>query len=134
MDLTECEREPIHVPGAIQPHGILLSLRESDLAITQVSVNALDVLGVDAQNLLRQPLMQFIDDECMAHLRDALGLKNVAVVNPIRVELRNGQGPGFDGILHRHSGALIFELEPRRTRDERYVQNATSNIGGALEL
>src|ERR687889_2871032 len=40
VDLTECERGPIHVPGAIQPHGGLLSLRESDLAITQVSVNA----------------------------------------------------------------------------------------------
>jgi chemotaxis family two-component system sensor kinase Cph1 len=134
VDLTECEREPIHVPGAIQPHGVLLNLRESDLAITQVSVNALDILGVDAQNLLQQPLMQFIEDECMDHLREVLGLKNVAVVNPVRVELRNDQGPGFDGVLHRHSGALIFELEPRRTREERYVQNAASNIGGALEL
>src|ERR687889_552222 len=134
VDLTECEREPIHVPGAIQPHGVLLSLRESDLAITQVSVNALDVLGVDAQNLLQQPLMQFIDDECMDHLREVFNLKNVAVVNPIRVELRNDQGSGFDGVLHRHSGALIFELEPHRTREERYVQNAASNIGGALEL
>src|ERR687893_2448945 len=134
VDLTECEREPIHVPGAIQPHGILLSLRESDLAITQVSVNALDVLGVDAQNLLQQPLMQFIDDECMDHLHEVLNLKNVAVVNPVRVQLRNDQGSGFDGVLHRHSGALIFELEPRRTREERYVQNAASNLGGALEL
>jgi two-component system, chemotaxis family, sensor kinase Cph1 len=23
-DLTDCDREPIHVPGAIQPHGVLL--------------------------------------------------------------------------------------------------------------
>ncbi len=134
VDLTECEREPIHVPGAIQPHGVLLNLRESDLAVTQVSVNALDVLGVDAQNLLQQPLMQFIDDECTEHLREALGLRNVAVVNPVRVEFRNDQRAGFDGVVHRHGGALIFELEPRSTSEERYVQNAASNIGGALEL
>ncbi len=134
VDLTACEREPIHVPGTIQPHGVLFNLRESDLAITQVSVNALDVLGVDAQNLLQQPLMQFVDDECTEHLRQALGLKNVAVVNPVRVELRNDQRSGFDGVVHRHGGALIFELEPRSTSEERYVQNAANNIGGALEL
>ena len=23
VDLTNCEAEPIHVPGAIQPHGVL---------------------------------------------------------------------------------------------------------------
>ena len=134
VDLRECEREPIHVPGAIQPHGVLLNLRESDLTITQVSVNALAVLGVDAQNLLQQPLMQFIADESMDKIREALGLKNVAVANPVRVELHNAQGSAFDGILHRHSGALIFELEPRRTRNERYLRNAASNIGGVLEL
>ena len=133
-DLAECEREPIHVPGAIQPHGVLLNLRESDLAITQVSVNALDVLGVDAKNLLQKPLMQFVDDECMNDLREALSLKNVAVANPVRVELRNDQRPSFDGILHRHSGTLIFELEPRGTRGQRSVQSAVSNIGGALEF
>ena len=134
VDLTACEREPIHVPGTIQPHGVLFNLRESDLAITQVSVNALDVLGVDAQNLLQQPLMQLVDDECTEHLRQALGLKNVVVVNPVRVELRNDQRSGFDGVVHRHGGALIFELEPRSTSEERYVQNAANNIGGALEL
>ncbi len=134
VDLAECEREPIHVPGAIQPHGVLLNLRESDLTITQASVNALDVLGVDARNLLQQPLMQFIDDECMDHLREALGLKDVAVANPVRVELRNDQRSGFDGVLHRHSGALIFELEPHRTSEEWSIQNAASNIGGPLEL
>jgi light-regulated signal transduction histidine kinase (bacteriophytochrome) len=63
-----------------------------------------------------------------------LGLKNVAVVNPVRVELRNDQRSSFDGVVHRHGGALIFELEPRRTSEERYVQNAASNIGGALEI
>jgi light-regulated signal transduction histidine kinase (bacteriophytochrome)/DNA-binding response OmpR family regulator len=78
--------------------------------------------------------MQFVDDECTEHLRQALGLKNVAVVNPVRVELRNDQRSGFDGVVHRHGGALIFELEPRSTSEERYVQNAANNIGGALEL
>ena len=134
VDLAECEREPIHVPGAIQPHGVLLNLSESDLAITRASVNARDVLGVDAQNLLQQPLMQFIDDECMKHLREALVLQDTALANPIRVKLRNDQIPAFDGVLHTYSGALILELEPHRTSEEWSIQNAASNIGGTLEL
>ena len=24
VDLTACDREPIHIPGAIQPHGLML--------------------------------------------------------------------------------------------------------------
>ena len=134
VDLAECEREPIHVPGAIQPHGVLLNLRESDLVVTQASVNALDVLGVDAEDLLQHPLIQFIEDECMDRLREVLGLKNVTVANPVRVELHNDQRAGFDGILHKHRGTLILELEPRWTHEDQSIQNAASNIGGTLEL
>ena len=36
-DLTNCDREPIHIPGAIQPHGVLLVLREPSLTICQAS-------------------------------------------------------------------------------------------------
>jgi light-regulated signal transduction histidine kinase (bacteriophytochrome) len=28
VDLNDCEREPIHIPGAIQPFGVLLTLDE----------------------------------------------------------------------------------------------------------
>ena len=32
-DLTTCDREPIHIPGSIQPHGVLLvSLRPEPAA------------------------------------------------------------------------------------------------------
>jgi hypothetical protein len=31
VDLTNCEREPIHIPGSIQPHGVLLVLKEPEL-------------------------------------------------------------------------------------------------------
>lgn len=28
VDLTNCDKEPIHIPGSIQPHGALLALKE----------------------------------------------------------------------------------------------------------
>ena len=38
-DLTNCDREPIHVPGSIQPHGALIVLQEPEMKILQVSAN-----------------------------------------------------------------------------------------------
>lgn len=35
VDLTNCDKEPIHIPGSIQPHGILFVLQEPQLKILQ---------------------------------------------------------------------------------------------------
>lgn len=32
-DISECDREPIHIPGSIQPHGLLLFAKDGDLRI-----------------------------------------------------------------------------------------------------
>jgi PAS domain S-box-containing protein len=45
-DLSNCEREQIHLAGSIQPHGALLVVRAPDLEIVQVSDNAAAYLGV----------------------------------------------------------------------------------------
>ncbi|MEI1376392.1 hypothetical protein PQG02_15690 [Nostoc sp. UHCC 0926] len=55
------EREPIHTPGSIQPHGLLCVLSELDLCITQVSLNATDILGIAPEKLIDRPLEDFID-------------------------------------------------------------------------
>ena len=47
-DLSNCEREQIHLAGSIQPHGALLVVREPELTIVQASANAAAFLGLDA--------------------------------------------------------------------------------------
>ena len=37
IDLTNCDREPIHIPGLIQPYGFLLCLDEHTRRIVQAS-------------------------------------------------------------------------------------------------
>ena len=32
-DLASCDREPIHMPGSIQPHGVLMALSEPVLRV-----------------------------------------------------------------------------------------------------
>jgi PAS domain S-box-containing protein len=50
-DLSECAREPIHAPGSIQPHGVLLVVDRSSGLIVQASDNAGDVLGLPLEHL-----------------------------------------------------------------------------------
>ena len=40
VDLTNCDREPIHVPGSVQPFGFLLAL-VSDFSIVIASDSAI---------------------------------------------------------------------------------------------
>ncbi len=33
VDLTNCDREPIHIPGSVQPHGALLAVDPKTLRV-----------------------------------------------------------------------------------------------------
>ena len=46
VDLDLCAREPIHVPGHIQPFGVLLAIRTGDTRISQVSNNTELICGL----------------------------------------------------------------------------------------
>ncbi len=46
VDLTKYDKEPIHIPGCIQPHGLLFALQEPELTFLQVSNNTFDFLGL----------------------------------------------------------------------------------------
>ena len=37
IDLTACDREPIHLPGSIQPHGMMLVADRDNLTVTHVA-------------------------------------------------------------------------------------------------
>ncbi len=55
-DLTNCDRELIHLAGSIQPHGVLVVVREPQFTVMQISANAEAVLGKSAAELIEQPL------------------------------------------------------------------------------
>ncbi|MGY1725209.1 hypothetical protein [Blastococcus sp. SYSU DS0533] len=60
VDLTNCEREPIHVPGTIQPRGVLIAVRDPDWIVQQVSENLADLTGVHRRHALGRPLAEVI--------------------------------------------------------------------------
>jgi light-regulated signal transduction histidine kinase (bacteriophytochrome) len=52
VDLTNCDREPIHIPGSIQPHGCLLACNSDVSSIRRHSTNAAAMLGPRAASWL----------------------------------------------------------------------------------
>ncbi|PNA04042.1 MULTISPECIES: ATP-binding protein [unclassified Pseudomonas] len=106
--LANCADEPIRFPGAIQPHGLLLTLSEPDLSIIQISANVETLLARPAQELIGQPLQSLIGDVHAAQVREALQQPALSDAPPLHFRLN---GTAFEGLLHRHQDVLILELE-----------------------
>jgi chemotaxis family two-component system sensor kinase Cph1 len=60
VDLTDCDREPIHIPQAIQPHGFLLVLNPEALTIEQGAGLIEDLTGKTAW--VAQPIAALLGD------------------------------------------------------------------------
>lgn len=61
LDMDVCAREPIHIPGLIQPYGVLLVVEPADGRIVQASSTAADLLGVPMDALLDMPYTQVLE-------------------------------------------------------------------------
>ena len=51
VNLTNCDREPIHIANLIQSHGVLLAVSAVEYKILQVSLNT-QQMGINLQQLL----------------------------------------------------------------------------------
>ena len=112
-DLTNCEREQIHLAGSVQPYGILLALREPALRIVQISANAKGLLGAPALELLNQPVSE-LGGDIERRVRQLAASTDLAEPAALRCHvLAFGASGEFEGTVHREpGGALIVELEP----------------------
>lgn len=129
--LANCADEPIRFPGAIQPHGLLLTLTEPALQIIQVSANVETLLARAPESLIGQPLHSLIGAEHTAQVLQALEQATFSEAAPLRFELN---GTEFEGLLHRHQGVLILELEIHvKNFQPRNVAGVNTHLGRMLQ-
>jgi two-component system, chemotaxis family, sensor kinase Cph1 len=117
VDLTNCDREPIHIPNLIQPHGVLLAISADDYQILQVSINTSQMLGIEPQELLNKPLVELLGEKQVEAIKNCLS-EDFEHLNPLSINLtRAGQTVSFDGIVHQHGKIIILELEPSQASE-----------------
>lgn len=62
VDLDDCDKEPIHIPGSIQGYGALVVCQSQTLRIVQVSGNTSEFLGIEPQELLPHNLSEIMSE------------------------------------------------------------------------
>ena len=107
IDTTACDVEPIHIPGAIQPHGVLLALAARTLTVLQVSANCEALLGVAPAQAAGAHLAALVG--AAPALLAAASAADSTLGEPMTVELA---GRRLDVLVHRHRDVVIVELEP----------------------
>ncbi|AWN42645.1 HWE histidine kinase domain-containing protein [Methylobacterium durans] len=115
VDLSACEREPIHVPGCIQSHGALLVLEPTRLTIKNVAGDTGTLLGHAPETLLGRSLAQLFGPARVKHLRPLLAQDDLATpLHALDPDLRLGTVP-VDASVHR--SRLIKVATGRRCAD-----------------
>lgn len=120
VDPSLCEREPIHIPGSIQPNAVMLAADAATLEILAFSANAADVLapelfppsGLSLEAVLPGEIVSAIRDGLAAHtLTDGRLLRRTLALPP--------REERFHLVAHAHLGRVIVELElaPERPED-----------------
>ena len=133
LDLTNCDREPIHTPGLIQDFGALIAVT-SDFIVVHMSLNCsemldlakplevgarlADHLSADALDLLRQRLAQAADTDMVERVF------GVDLVGDRRL---------FDCALHLSGRLLVIEAEPHEPGSMSYHNASLRPMARRLE-
>jgi len=112
LNLDNCDREPIHIPGSIQPHGALLAFDRLG-RLTHASANVPALLGLPmafgrtlrAGAFAHDPVLEQLFQDTLA---EADGDELVA--NSHETTLA---GVTFDVVMHAQHGRVVCEFERR---------------------
>ena len=112
LDLTSCDREPIHIPGGIQPHGYLLNVSHDDFRVRQASENVATLFARPLDDIIGRRLDDLIGAESTSLV--ARSLLNVTQLSqPVYAgAVTLGKTGYFDVIVHRSGKATLIEFEP----------------------
>ena len=137
VDLSNCDKELIHMPGLIQPHGVMLVLRPADLVILQASENTAALFGVPAAALFVKGLAALLGagpaaaiSAEIAHAGDRLDSGPLLLLSHVT------SAPGgdcFHAIAHRAGDVLILEFERIETSQPHHAK-VYSKVTGCIAL
>lgn len=124
VDLTSCDREPIHALGAVQPFGALLAVT-TDWIVARASANAEGVFGHAPDELIGTPLAELMPSETLHALRGTMHMLQGedTVERVFGLALVEG-GPPHDVAVHLSGQSIVLEAEP----SDHEPMNAVSTV------
>ncbi len=136
VDLTNCEREEIHLLGHVQTFGCLLAL-SSDWLVVHASRNTQDHLGVKAEDMIGEPVRNFLTENAVHDIRGAIQtlVAKDAVARLFDTKVLRDNDQRFNIVLHRSGKITIVEIEPALPREEQtdsmsQVRNIIDRMNG----
>ena len=81
---ADCAQEPIHIPGSVQPHGVLLAVEPVSGQVVQVSANSGQVLGIEPAGILGRSLDLVLEPASALALLQSLIDPSDDSVDPVR--------------------------------------------------
>jgi light-regulated signal transduction histidine kinase (bacteriophytochrome) len=118
VDISNCDREPIHIPGQTQSHGCLIACDATLESVLRHSANAPAMLGLDPARFRGAAFAELVGESFAHSLRNALSKAR----DPRRPGLLFGRRlPGapasFDISVHAFNNCALVEFEPAATEE-----------------
>jgi light-regulated signal transduction histidine kinase (bacteriophytochrome) len=129
VDLTNCDREPIHQLGSIQPIGFLIVMT-ADWIISNTSANLSEYLDTGQDGVIGRPAADLLSKHAIHTLRNRLAmLRGKDSLERVFGMALQANGSLFDVALHMAGSRIILEGEP--TKDQDYG-DATGTVRGMV--
>ncbi|MWV28243.1 HWE histidine kinase domain-containing protein [Aurantiacibacter rhizosphaerae] len=140
VDLTNCDREEIHLLGHVQTFGCLLAF-SSDWLIVHASCNTDEILGVKAEEIIGTSALDVITESALHDIRGAVQTLNAmdATAHLFDVRVRANDDRRFNIALHRTGRNTIVEIEPALSQEKQkdsmsQVRNIIDRLNGVDDV
>jgi len=109
LSITNCESEPIHIPGSIQPNGFLLGISPTDHTIHYCSQNCEEYFNVGVTEILGNNIATFFKQEEIESFTKNFQSDTMEMLRPFVFLLK---GIGYNCTTHTSGQFIILEFEP----------------------
>ena len=132
VDLTNCDREPIHLLGYIQPFGFLIAASKMEWVVERASRNIEEWLGVTPQEIVGRPIESLLGLEVVHAIRGKLQRAIVSDTTERMFAVDLGEHLRCDIAVHLAGDSAVIECE--RTLDGQPTDTASivSSMMGRL--
>jgi diguanylate cyclase (GGDEF)-like protein len=129
--LDACAREPVHIPGAIQPHGALVAMDADLRQVSQVSANIEAILGVSVADVLAASPGAWDGGRFLEQIQAQLEAPGRSGASIVSLKLR-GAVRRFRLLAYRSGSRVVLEFEPLSGHPERLLFGALADWQGDL--